>query len=77
MDGLAAGVAAVCATAFLITALTIGQWFVAASLALLLGALLGFLCFNYPPASIFMDATTAATAGRGRACSPVGRRGLR
>jgi UDP-GlcNAc:undecaprenyl-phosphate GlcNAc-1-phosphate transferase len=54
MDGLSAGVAAVCTTAFLITALSIQQWFVAAALALLLGALLGFLCFNFPPASIFM-----------------------
>ena len=54
MDGLSAGVAAVCATAFLVTALLIGQWFVAATLAMLLGALLGFLCFNFSPASIFM-----------------------
>src|SRR5688500_6273574 len=54
MDGLSAGVAAVCTTAFLITAIIIQQWFVAAMLALLLGALLGFLCFNFPPASIFM-----------------------
>jgi UDP-GlcNAc:undecaprenyl-phosphate GlcNAc-1-phosphate transferase len=54
MDGLSAGVAAVCAAAFLVTTLSIGQWFVAAVLALLLGALIGFLCFNFPPASIFM-----------------------
>lgn len=54
MDGLSAGIAAVCTTAFLVTALSIQQWFVAATLALLLGALLGFLCFNFPPASIFM-----------------------
>lgn len=54
MDGLSAGVAAVATLAFLITALSIGQWFVAAFLALLLGALLGFLVFNFPPASIFM-----------------------
>jgi UDP-GlcNAc:undecaprenyl-phosphate GlcNAc-1-phosphate transferase len=54
MDGLSAGVAAVCTTAFLVTTLLIGQWFVAAMLALLLGALLGFLCFNFPPATIFM-----------------------
>lgn len=54
MDGLSAGVAAVCAAAFLITTLSIQQWFVAASLALLLGAMLGFLCFNFAPASIFM-----------------------
>src|SRR5207253_6218535 len=54
MDGLSAGVAAVCTTAFLVTALSIEQWFVAASLALLLGTLLGFLCFNFAPATIFM-----------------------
>jgi UDP-GlcNAc:undecaprenyl-phosphate GlcNAc-1-phosphate transferase len=54
MDGLSAGIAAVCAAAFLITALSIEQYFVAALLAMLLGALLGFLCFNFSPASIFM-----------------------
>jgi UDP-GlcNAc:undecaprenyl-phosphate/decaprenyl-phosphate GlcNAc-1-phosphate transferase len=54
MDGLSAGIAAVCTTAFLITALSIGQLFVAGMLAMLLGALVGFLCFNFPPASIFM-----------------------
>jgi UDP-GlcNAc:undecaprenyl-phosphate GlcNAc-1-phosphate transferase len=54
MDGLSAGVAAVCTTAFLITAIIIQQWFVAATLALLLGALLGFLFWNFPPARIFM-----------------------
>ncbi|HEV2295971.1 MAG TPA: MraY family glycosyltransferase [Tepidisphaeraceae bacterium] len=63
MDGLSAGVAAVCATAFLITALTIGQWFVAAALALLLGAVLGFLCFNFPPASIFMGDSGSLVIG--------------
>jgi UDP-GlcNAc:undecaprenyl-phosphate/decaprenyl-phosphate GlcNAc-1-phosphate transferase len=54
MDGLSAGVAAVCTTAFLVAALSIQQWFVAAALAMLLGALLGFLCFNFSPATIFM-----------------------
>jgi UDP-GlcNAc:undecaprenyl-phosphate/decaprenyl-phosphate GlcNAc-1-phosphate transferase len=54
MDGLSAGVASVCTTAFLITTLSIGQWFVAAGLALLLGAMLGFLWHNFPPARIFM-----------------------
>jgi UDP-GlcNAc:undecaprenyl-phosphate GlcNAc-1-phosphate transferase len=54
MDGLSAGVAAVCTAAFLVTALSIGQWFVAANLSLLLGTLLGFLCFNFSPATIFM-----------------------
>ncbi len=54
MDGLSAGVAAVCTAAFLIAALSIQQWFVAATLAILLGAVLGFLCFNFAPATIFM-----------------------
>jgi UDP-GlcNAc:undecaprenyl-phosphate GlcNAc-1-phosphate transferase len=63
MDGLSAGVAAVCTAAFLATALLIGQWFVAASLALLLGALLGFLCFNFQPASIFMGDSGSLVIG--------------
>jgi UDP-GlcNAc:undecaprenyl-phosphate GlcNAc-1-phosphate transferase len=54
MDGLAGGVATICAGIFLAAALISGQWFVAAALALLIGALLGFLVFNFPPASIFM-----------------------
>ena len=63
MDGLSAGVAAVCTAAFLVTALSIGQLFVAASLALLLGALLGFLCFNFAPATIFMGDSGSLVIG--------------
>ena len=63
MDGLSAGVAAVCAAAFLVTTLLIGQWFVAGMLAMLLGALLGFLCFNFPPASIFMGDSGSLVVG--------------
>lgn len=54
MDGLAAGVAAICAGALLAASLSMGQWFVAAWSALLLGSLLGFLPHNFPPAKIFM-----------------------
>jgi UDP-GlcNAc:undecaprenyl-phosphate GlcNAc-1-phosphate transferase len=54
MDGLSSGVAAVCTAAFLVATLSIGQWFVAAGLALLLGSALGFLWHNFPPAKIFM-----------------------
>lgn len=54
MDGLSAGIGAVAAVAFLVTALSIGQLFVAAMLAMLIGALLGFLWFNFAPAKIFM-----------------------
>lgn len=59
MDGLSAGVAAIAASFFLAGTLASPepQWFIAACLALLIGALLGFLWFNYPlsgPATIFM-----------------------
>lgn len=57
MDGLSAGVGAVASSLFLIVALMNGQWFIAAMLALLVGALLGFLVFNAPRtrgATIFM-----------------------
>lgn len=63
MDGLSAGVAAVCATAFLITAILIEQWFVAATLALLLGSLIGFLFWNFPPARIFMGDSGSLVIG--------------
>jgi UDP-GlcNAc:undecaprenyl-phosphate/decaprenyl-phosphate GlcNAc-1-phosphate transferase len=54
MDGLCAGVGVIASACFLASALITGQWFIAAVLALLVGALLGFLVFNAPPASIFM-----------------------
>ncbi|VAX42675.1 Undecaprenyl-phosphate alpha-N-acetylglucosaminyl 1-phosphate transferase [hydrothermal vent metagenome] len=54
MDGLCAGVTTIAATCFLAAALLHGQWFIAAALALLVGATLGFLAFNRPPARIFM-----------------------
>lgn len=48
MDGLAGGVGVTAGTLFLIAAILGGQWFVAGVLALLVGALLGFLWFNFP-----------------------------
>ena len=63
MDGLSAGVAAVCASAFLVTTLHIDQWFVAGTLALLVGSLVGFLCFNFAPASIFMGDSGSLVVG--------------
>ncbi|HEY2586704.1 MAG TPA: MraY family glycosyltransferase [Tepidisphaeraceae bacterium] len=65
MDGLSSGVAAVCTAAFLVATLSIHppQLFVAAALALLLGALLGFLCFNFNPASIFMGDSGSLVIG--------------
>jgi UDP-GlcNAc:undecaprenyl-phosphate GlcNAc-1-phosphate transferase len=54
MDGLAAGVAAICAATLLGAAAAMGQVFVTGLLCLVLGALLGFLPYNFPPASTFM-----------------------
>ena len=48
MDGLSAGVALIAGACFLAAALIHGQWFVSACLALLVGALAGFLVFNFP-----------------------------
>ena len=54
MDGLAGGVSAIAAGLFLAACIVNGQWFIAATLALLIGGLVGFLVFNFPPARIFM-----------------------
>lgn len=48
MDGLSAGVAAIAGMCFLGAALVNQQWFVAMSLALMIGACAGFLMFNFP-----------------------------
>ena len=54
MDGLSGGIAVIAGTMLLIATLLNGQWFVAAICALLVGSVLGFLVFNFPPAKIFM-----------------------
>ena len=54
MDGLAVGVAVICAAALAGAAMTVGQVFVSAWLCLLIGAMLGFLPYNFPPARMFM-----------------------
>src|SRR5690606_21547949 len=54
MDGLSAGIAMILAGLYLIITLHGGQWFVAGLCALLCGSLLAFLCFNLPPARLFM-----------------------
>ncbi len=63
MDGLAAGVSAITAGFFMTACLVNGQWFIAASLALLVGGLAGFLVFNFPPATIFMGDRGALVVG--------------
>lgn len=54
MDGLSAGVAACASVLFAAQALLVGDLFVAGCFVLLLGALAGFLRYNFSPAKIFM-----------------------
>ena len=54
MDGLSAGVASIVGLILMIATILNGQWFIAISLGFLVGALIGFLRFNFPPARIFM-----------------------
>jgi len=54
MDGLAVGVAVICATALLGASAGMGQVFVSAWLCLVIGAGLGFLPYSFAPASSFM-----------------------
>jgi UDP-GlcNAc:undecaprenyl-phosphate GlcNAc-1-phosphate transferase len=54
MDGLSAGVALIIAVVFLVVSIASGQLFIAAALIPFIGALAGFLPFNYSPARIFM-----------------------
>lgn len=54
MDGQSASVAIVCGFSLLICSLFTQQYFIAGFLLCLIGAIAGFLYFNFPPASIFM-----------------------
>jgi UDP-GlcNAc:undecaprenyl-phosphate GlcNAc-1-phosphate transferase len=54
MNGLAGGLACVSGAIFFTVAVQTEQVFVAAMLAMIVGAVAGFLLFNYPRASIFL-----------------------
>jgi UDP-GlcNAc:undecaprenyl-phosphate GlcNAc-1-phosphate transferase len=54
MDGLSAGVASIACAFFTLLALSQGQIWVSIVAAVLMGATLGFLRFNWNPATIFM-----------------------
>jgi UDP-GlcNAc:undecaprenyl-phosphate GlcNAc-1-phosphate transferase len=54
MDGLAAGISAIAAALLMAATILNEQWFIAGTLALLIGSLVAFLIFNFPPAKIFM-----------------------
>lgn len=63
IDGLAAGVAAIAAIVLFAHTFSIGQHSVAALPAALLGASLGFLVFNFPPARVTMGSSGALFLG--------------
>jgi UDP-GlcNAc:undecaprenyl-phosphate/decaprenyl-phosphate GlcNAc-1-phosphate transferase len=63
MDGLSAGVAAICCSVILWAAGGGGQVFISGFLAIFIGALLGFLIFNFAPAKIFMGDAGSLVVG--------------
>jgi UDP-GlcNAc:undecaprenyl-phosphate GlcNAc-1-phosphate transferase len=63
MDGLSGGVAAVAAAFFMLMAALSDQSYVGALAAALLGAAIGFLAYNFNPASIFMGDTGSLFLG--------------
>ncbi|HWC75346.1 MAG TPA: hypothetical protein VG454_15535 [Gemmatimonadales bacterium] len=63
MDGVAAGVAGVAAAFLGVTFALQGAWLHAAAAWSLAGAALGFLRYNFPPASIFMGDTGSLFIG--------------
>ncbi len=63
MDGLSAGVSAMASGYFLLLAALSGQYLVGALTAALLGACIGFLVYNFNPASIFMGDTGSLFLG--------------
>jgi UDP-GlcNAc:undecaprenyl-phosphate GlcNAc-1-phosphate transferase len=54
MDGLATGVAFVASGVLLINAWLLGEFFISLILVAFMGSLLGFLLFNFNPASVFL-----------------------
>ncbi len=63
MDGLSAGVAGMASSYFLLLAALSDQYLVGALTAALLGACIGFLFYNFNPASIFMGDTGSLFLG--------------
>jgi UDP-GlcNAc:undecaprenyl-phosphate GlcNAc-1-phosphate transferase len=63
MDGLSAGVAAICLAMFAVCGLLAGQVLVPALACVFLGAVGGFLLLNFPPAKIFMGDAGSMVVG--------------
>ncbi len=63
LDGLAAGVSGIAISSILVMAALMGQGTVVMISAILLGAIIGFLFFNFHPAKIFMGDTGSLFLG--------------
>jgi len=63
MDGASAGIAAIASAVLLTAAALNGQVFVSGLAIVFIGALTGFLLFNFPPASIFMGDAGSLVVG--------------
>jgi UDP-GlcNAc:undecaprenyl-phosphate GlcNAc-1-phosphate transferase len=63
MDGLSGGIVAIASAFFLMMAVQSGQYLVGGLSAALLGASVGFLVYNFNPASIFMGDTGSLFLG--------------
>ncbi|GAB4548647.1 MAG: MraY family glycosyltransferase [Anaerolineae bacterium] len=63
MDGLSGGIAAIASAFFLLMAVQNGQYLVGILSAALLGASIGFLVYNFNPATIFMGDTGSLFLG--------------
>ncbi|HNQ36135.1 MAG TPA: MraY family glycosyltransferase [bacterium] len=63
MDGLASGVAFIAAALFFLYAQVTGALFVSSLLAAFAGAVLGFLVYNRPPATIFLGEAGSTLLG--------------
>ena len=63
MDGLSAGIAAIAGSILFTAAAISGQIFVGGLALVFVGALLGFLVFNFPPAKIFMGDAGSMVVG--------------
>ncbi len=63
LDGLAGGVSVISSFSLLVISLLLGRIEMALLLSSILGAVLGFLFYNFPPASIFMGDSGAMFLG--------------
>jgi len=68
LDGLAAGVAGIAAASFLALALDMNQLLAAVLAASLIGGLIGFLRYNFNPASIYMGDSGSLSIGFALGC---------